>query len=145
MHRDFWQMIRAKWAEKKFLAIGLDTDLERIPDILKQLGARLGLVGFNREIIDATKTHVCAYKLNSAFYEAHGDEGWAALRETILYLNEQAPDVPVIYDGKRADIGNTNEGDIQSAFNNLRADAITIQPYAGRGAVQPFLDKKDKG
>ena len=145
MHRDFWQMIRAKWAEKKFFSIGLDTDRERIPDTFKQLGARLGLIGFNRAIIDATKTHVCAYKLNSAFYEAHGDQGWAALRETIVYINEQAPDVPVIYDGKRADIGNTNEGYIQSAFSNLRADAITIQPYAGRVAVQPFLDKKDKG
>ncbi len=145
MSRDFRKLLEAKWDEGKFLCVGLDPDFEKIPESARKEGTRETIVNFNRAIIDATKDIVCAYKPNSAFYEAHGDEGWSALRETIQYIRDQAPDVAVILDGKRGDIGNTNNGYVESAFNHLHADAVTIQPYLGREAVRPFLDHKDKG
>ncbi|OGG56955.1 orotidine 5'-phosphate decarboxylase, partial [Candidatus Kaiserbacteria bacterium RIFCSPHIGHO2_01_FULL_55_37] len=77
--------------------------------------------------------------------EAHGDEGWQALRETIQYIHEVAPDVAVILDAKRADIGNTNEAYAKSAFEHLHADAITVNPYLGSEPLAPFFDRKDKG
>jgi orotidine-5'-phosphate decarboxylase len=103
------------------------------------------IVTFNRAIIEGTHDLVCAYKLNSAFYEAHGSEGLAALRLTILHIHRIVPDVPVILDAKRADIGNTNKGYVSMAFDYLGADAITVHPYLGEDALRPFLDCADKG
>jgi orotidine-5'-phosphate decarboxylase len=143
--RDFRKLIEAQWAHGRSLCIGLDTEYEKVPQAARQDGVRETIVAFNRAIIDATHDLVCAYKPNSAFYEAHGDEGWRALRETIQYIREQAPEVPVILDAKRADIGNTNKGYVDSAFDHLRVDAITVQPYFGKEAMQPFLERKDKG
>lgn len=143
--RDFRQLLEAQWSQKKFLCIGLDSDFEKIPASLRERGAYEGILAFNRAIIDTTKGVACAYKPNSAFYEAHGDVGLAALRATILYINEQAPSVPVILDAKRADIGNTNEGYAASAFDHLHADAITVHPYLGAEALAPFLERKEKG
>lgn len=143
--RDFKQLIQGQWAQKKFLCVGLDSDFERLPTSLRGSGTREALVSFNRAIVDATKDIVCAYKPNSAFYEAHGEEGFAALRETIAYIHAQAPEVPILLDAKRADIGNTNEGYVISAFDHLDADAITVHPYLGAEAVRPFLDRKEKG
>lgn len=100
---------------------------------------------FNREIVEATGDLVCAFKLNAAFYEARGAEGFEDLKVTIQRANEAFPRVPVILDAKRADIGNTNEGYVKMAFEYLGVDAITVHPYLGREALQPFLDQKDKG
>ncbi|HWB38735.1 MAG TPA: orotidine-5'-phosphate decarboxylase, partial [Candidatus Saccharimonadales bacterium] len=86
-----------------------------------------------------------AYKPNSAFYEAHGSEGIMQLRETCHFLREQYPEIPIVLDFKRADIGNTNSYYTDFAFNRLGVDAVTIHPYLGREAVQPFLDHADKG
>jgi len=143
--RNFRELLEAKWDEKKFLCIGLDSAFEKIPEVARKESARETIVAFNRAIVDATKTFVCAYKPNSAFYEARGDEGWAALRETIQYILEQAPDAPVILDAKRADIGNTNNGYVDSIFGHLQADAVTVHPYLGSEALKPFLDRKEKG
>jgi orotidine-5'-phosphate decarboxylase len=143
--RDFSQLIAEQWAQKKFLCVGLDTDISKIPESFRLLDVREALVAFNRAIVDSTKDLVCAYKPNSAFYEAHGDEGFAALHETIQYIHETAPDVPVILDAKRADIGNTNEGYVASAFEYFLADAVTVHPYLGAEAIAPFLDRKEKG
>lgn len=143
--RNFNDMLRKQWADGKYLCVGLDTDIEKVPEHLRQLGVRKALVSFNRGIVDAVKGTVCAFKPNSAFYEAYGDEGLSALRETIMYINEVAGDVPVILDAKRGDIGNTNLGYITAAFEHLHADAITLHPYLGSDALQPFLDNKEKG
>lgn len=145
MSRDFTQLLEKKWDEQKFLCIGLDTDFEKIPEHLRSHGVREAMVAFNRAIVQATKDLVCAYKPNMAFYEAHGDLGMAALRDTIQYILEVAPDVGVILDAKRADIGNTNAGYAASAFDHLRADAITVHPYLGSEALKPFLDRCEKG
>ncbi len=145
MSRDFRQLLEAQWEQGKFLCVGLDSDFEKIPEAARQAGVGETILAFNRAIIDATRDLVCAYKPNSAFYEAHGDEGWKALRATIQYINEAAPDVPVILDAKRADIGNTNNGYVASAFDHLHADAITVHPYMGGESIKEFLARKEKG
>jgi len=144
-------LLRAKWAEGKFVCVGLDSEFSKIPSAVWQGGNECEvhegntIVAFNRAIVEATKDIVCAYKPNTAFYEAHGAEGIGALQRTIVDIHAIAPDVPVILDAKRADIGNTNKGYVGAAFGFLRADAITVHPYLGAEALQPFLDMKDKG
>jgi orotidine-5'-phosphate decarboxylase len=100
---------------------------------------------FNKAIIDATSSLVCAYKLNSAFYEAEGSSGIEQLRASVAYINETCSTIPVILDAKRADIGNTNNGYVEFAFDYLKVDAITLHPYLGEEALRPFLDRTDKG
>ncbi len=143
--RDFRVMLEARWSEGKFLCVGLDSDLAKIPESVRKEDTRQTLVAFNRAIIDATKDLVCAFKLNSAFYEAHGDEGLAALRETIGYISEIMPEVPVILDAKRGDIGNTNEQYAYATFKHLRADAVTVSPYLGGEPLEAFFKYADKG
>ena len=145
MARHFGDLTTAQWAQQKLLCVRLDSDYEKLPEHLRELGVRQALVAFNRAIVDATKDIAGSYKPNTAFYEAHGDEGWAALRETIQYIHEQAESIPVIVDAKRADIGNTNNGYVDAIFENLRADAITVHPYLGREALAPFLAREEKG
>jgi orotidine-5'-phosphate decarboxylase len=143
--RDFNELLKKQWDQNKFVCVGLDTDPEKIPESAQKGSMRETVVAFNRVIVDATKDIVCAYKPNSAFYEAYGDEGMAALRETIFYIQESAPDVPVILDAKRGDIANTNEHYARSAFDHLRADAITVLPFLGGEPLKPFFDRKEKG
>ena len=87
--RNFRAMLEEKWAQQKFLCVGLDPEFEKIPEHLKGNGVHHALLAFNRAIVDATKDIVCAYKPNSAFYEAHGDIGWDVMREPIQYIREQ--------------------------------------------------------
>ncbi|MDO8513947.1 MAG: orotidine-5'-phosphate decarboxylase [bacterium] len=146
--RNFRELLENQWEQDKFLCVGLDSDFEKVPEAARPpAGGGVGetIVSFNRAIIDATKDLVCAFKPNSAFYESHGDEGWKALRETIQYINEVAPDVPVILDAKRGDIANTNAAYTASTFDHLRADAVTVQPYLGGEPLAPFFARKDKG
>lgn len=147
MSRNFRELLEAQWSTGKFLCVGLDSDFEKIPEAARPSGGGIGdtILAFNRAIVDATHDLVCAYKPNSAFYEAHGDEGWKALRATIQYINDIAPEVPIILDAKRADIGNTNNGYVASAFDHLHADAITVHPYMGGESLKEFLARKDKG
>ncbi|MEK7110044.1 MAG: orotidine-5'-phosphate decarboxylase [Patescibacteria group bacterium] len=100
---------------------------------------------FNKTIIEATHDLVCSYKLNTAFYESIGHEGIKALKDTCNYLIKKYPEIPIIIDAKRADIGNTNRGYVQFVFTYLGADAVTVHPYLGEEAIRPFLDCKDKG
>jgi orotidine-5'-phosphate decarboxylase len=100
---------------------------------------------FNMEIIEATHDLVSAYKPNSAFYEARGADGVLQLKMTMDYLRDNYPEIVTIDDAKRADIGSTNEGYAQSIFDYFGFDGVTIHPYLGREAMQPFLDREDKG
>lgn len=137
------------------LCVGLDSEIDKFPDFLKQRGHLAGtIMSFNYGIIDATKDVVCAYKPNIAFYEAEGNEGLTALSYTMRYLQESAPDVLRLLDAKRGDIGNTNKGYVRGAFEDLGAEAITLAPYLGGsiikdgerrlGSLEPFLADKDK-
>lgn len=152
MSETFREMLDAQWAQGRFVCVGLDSELGKIPDGLRlnqffKDGTDVAdvVVEFNRAIIEATADLVCAYKPNVAFYEALGSDGLKALKGTIEAINAVAPDVPVILDAKRADIGNTNAGYVQMAFEFLGADAITVNPYLGAEALQPFLARRDKG
>lgn len=125
------------------LCVGLDPDTSKLPEPFR--GSNDPLFGFNKAIIDATADLVCAFKPNSAFYEARGADGIYELKKTCDYVKEYYPDIPIILDFKRGDIGNTNDNYVKFAFDYLGVDAVTIQPYQGRTALQPFLDRKDKG
>ena len=151
MERNFRQLLEERWSVKNFVCVGLDSKFEKIPESAHRPGHECAvgiantMVEFNREIVEATQDMVCAYKLNIAFYEEQGNEGLNALARTIADIHRFAPHVPVILDAKRADIGNTNNSYVEAAFNWLRADAITVHPYLGKEAMQPFLDQKNKG
>ncbi|MBI3633957.1 MAG: orotidine-5'-phosphate decarboxylase [Candidatus Vogelbacteria bacterium] len=147
MPRNFIQLIKSRWKEGKFVCVGLDSDYEKIPEHLKKKGWSIGktIFEFNKRIIDATHDLVCAYKPNSAFYEAYGEEGMGALKKTCDYILKSAPTVAIILDAKRGDIGRTNEMYARFAFDWLRADAITVSPYLGEKSLSNFLDRKDKG
>ena len=120
------------------VCVGLDSDAAKLPTGIDQLA-------FNKAIVDATHDLVCAYKPNTAFYEAQGAGGIQALKDTCDYIRSVAPEVLIILDAKRADIGNTNAGYVQFAYEYLGADAITLHPYLGGEALEPFLARGHKG
>jgi len=125
------------------VCIGLDSELTKIPKhLLKESDP---IFNFNKAIIDATHDLVCAYKPNIAFYEAEGIKGLQSLKKTVDYLRKKYPAIPIICDAKRADIGNTNIGYVKNIFDYFGFDAVTVNPYLGKEAIEPFLDQKDKG
>src|SRR3989344_5548808 len=125
------------------LCVGLDADFAKIPK--RFLSQKFPQFEFNKWIIKETHQYAVAFKANSAFYEARGDKGMKELKMTMDYLIKNYPDVFTILDAKRADIGNTNNGYVTSIFDWLNFDAVTIHPYLGQEAVQPFLNREDKG
>jgi len=126
------------------LCVGLDADLDKLPEKFKKLGGALAQFEFNKYIIDSTKEYAAAFKPNVAFYEARGVEGMQALKNTMDYLHENHSDIFTILDAKRADIGNTNNGYVTAIFDWLGFDAVTVNPYLGSEAISPFLERKDK-
>lgn len=128
--------------KRSFLCVGLDTDLRKIPEHLMR--TENPMLTFNRAIIDATAGSCVAYKPNVAFYESMGAFGVQVLEHTVAYIREQYPDQFIIIDGKRGDIGNTGMHYARSAYEYLKADALTVAPYMGQDSVKPFLEYKDK-
>lgn len=129
-------------AKKSFLCVGLDTDIKKIPQHL--LNEEDPVFAFNKAIIDATSEDAVAYKPNTAFYEVYGAKGWASLEKTINYIKENHPEIFVIADAKRGDIGNTSANYARAFFETLKADALTVAPYMGVDSVEPFLGFDDK-
>lgn len=125
------------------LCIGLDSDINKLPSHIKIKDNPQ--FEFNKAIIDATYDLVCAYKPNSAFYEAEGAVGIQQLKMTMDYISAKYPEIVTIVDAKRADIGNTNRGYTKFIYDWLGADAVTLHPYLGKEALKPFLDRKEKG
>lgn len=146
----FFTKLDARWEKGGRVCVGLDPDPEKVADIEGRdwVGDPDDIIAFNREIIDATSDIVLAYKPNAGFYTNTDDY---VLHETLQYLREHAPDVPLIFDGKRGDIGNTNKGYVREAFDIYPGadepgfDAITIHGYLGLEANRPFLDRQDQG
>lgn len=132
-----YQQIRAK---KSFLCVGLDTDVRKIPLSLTSKSKHDAVFEFNKAIIDATADLCVAYKPNMAFYEVNGARGWDSLAHTVQYLREHHPEIMIIADAKRGDISNTASMYAKSMFDSMDFDAVTIAPYMGRDAVQPFLE-----
>ena len=131
----FQKLTAAVKKNNSLLCVGLDPDPQQMP-------ADTGILEFNRAIIDATRHLVCAYKLNFAFYEAAGTEGFEILKSTVDYI---AGDIPVIGDAKRGDIGNTAKAYARSIFSNLGFDAATVNPYLGFDSIEPFIQYRDRG
>lgn len=126
--------------KRSLLCVGLDTDVAKIPEFLKTEFEN-PVLEFNKRIINATKDYTVAYKINTAFYEAEGSNGWYNLEETIKLIPK---DCFIIADAKRADIGNTSEMYARAFFQKLKADAVTVAPYMGKDSVTPFLNYPDK-
>lgn len=136
------QLIEQIRLKKSFLCIGLDVDLEKIPQHL--LKEEDPIFAFNKAIVDATH-HLCvAYKPNTAFYEAYGIKGWKSLEKTIKYINEKHPEIFTIADAKRGDIGNTSSMYAKAFFEDLAFDSVTVAPYMGKDSVEPFLAFENK-
>ena len=122
-----------------YLCVGLDSDLSKIPAHLRD--SKDPVFEFNQKIIDATKDHCVAYKINTAFYEADGKKGWETMERTVDYIPQTHFKIA---DAKRGDIGNTSTQYARAFFETLKFDAITVAPYMGEDSVRPFLEYKDK-
>ncbi|MBN4051955.1 orotidine-5'-phosphate decarboxylase [Cytophagaceae bacterium AH-315-L13] len=133
------ELIQEIKSKASYLCIGLDTDITKIPEFL--LDTNNPILEFNKLIIDATKDFCVAYKLNTAFYECHGADGWNTLHETLNHIPEN---IFTIADGKRGDIGNTATMYAKAFFENMNFDSATVAPYMGSDAAIPFLDFKGK-
>lgn len=129
--------------KKSFLCVGLDTDINKIPEFLFD-DTDDNIFAFNKAIIDATADLCVAYKPNLAFYESLGIQGWEALERTVEYIREEYPDQFIIADAKRGDIGNTSAMYARTFFGNLDFDAVTVAPYMGEDSVTPFLNYEGK-
>jgi len=125
------------------VCVGLDSAFDKLPESIKSHEHQQ--FAFNKAIIDATHDLVCAYKPNPAFYEARGDIGIKELKLTCDYLKKTYPEIPIILDAKRGDIGNTNEGYAAYVFDYLQADAITVMPYMGIESLSVFFNHEGKG
>ena len=136
------ELIRQIKAKQSFLCVGLDSDPKKLPKHLSQDAE--GVLTFNKAIIDATAPFAVAYKPNAAFYEALGWKGVKALEETVSYIRENYPDVIVILDAKRGDIGNTSALYARAAFEEMGVDVLTVAPYMGSDSVGPFLEYEGK-
>ncbi|GAF05678.1 orotidine-5'-phosphate decarboxylase [Saccharicrinis fermentans] len=125
-----------------FLCVGLDTDINKIPRFL--LETTDPLFAFNKEIIDATHKYTVAYKPNLAFYESMGVSGWNSLEKTVNYIRYNYPDIFIIADAKRGDIGNTSNMYAKAFFDTMDFDSVTVAPYMGEDSVKPFMTYVDK-
>jgi orotidine 5''-phosphate decarboxylase, subfamily 2 len=131
--------------KRSFLCVGLDTDVNKIPEFLFDREGDLDpIFEFNKSIIDATAEYCVAYKPNLAFYESLGLQGWDVLERTIDYIREKYPDQFLIADAKRGDIGNTSAMYARTFFGALDFDSVTVAPYMGEDSVSPFLTYENK-
>lgn len=145
-------------AKRTMLCVGLDVDFAKMPECIKVLaengelifdgesfkGTARSIVEFNKAIIDATAAHCVAYKPNLAFYECYGIDGMRALDATVDYIRSHYPEIFLIADAKRGDIGNTAKMYAKAFFETMDFDAVTVAPYMGADSVTPFLEKKGK-
>ena len=138
-HQQLFEQIQKK---RSFLCVGLDTDILLIPEYL--IHTSDPIFSFNKEIIDATAKYTVAYKPNLAFYESLGSEGWESLEKTVNYVRSNYPEIFLIADAKRGDIGNTSNLYARAFFEKLNFDAVTVAPYMGEDSVKPFMTYNDK-
>lgn len=124
--------------KKSFLCVGLDTDMAKVPNFIKTQ------FEFNRRIIDSTANYCIAFKINTAFYEVYGIQGWQEMIKTCEYIKQNYPHHLLILDAKRGDIGNTSDMYARTFFESLQSDAVTINPYMGSDSISPFLNYKNK-
>ena len=136
------QLIHQIFTKKTFLCVGLDTDISKIPEHLKNESDPI--FAFNKAIIDATAPYCVAYKPNLAFYESYGLKGMMAFEKTIQYLKNHYSTHFIIADAKRGDIGNTSKMYARTFFEEYDLDSVTVAPYMGEDSVKPFLEYNGK-
>ena len=136
------QLIHQIFTKKTFLCVGLDTDISKIPEHLKNESDPI--FAFNKAIIDATAPYCVAYKPNLAFYESYGLKGMMAFEKTIQYLKNHYPTHFIIADAKRGDIGNTSKMYARTFFEEYDLDSVTVAPYMGEDSVKPFFEYEGK-
>ena len=129
-------------SKKTFLCLGLDTDIEKIPQHL--LAQDDPVFQFNKLLVDRLSNKIAAVKINTAFYEARGVDGWNSLEKTIKYIRENHTDLFTIADAKRADIGNTSKMYAKAFFEKMQFHSITLSPYMGHDSVTQFLNYENK-
>ncbi len=128
--------------KKSFLCVGLDTDYYKLPKFLLEL--EYPVFEFNKHIINSTAKYTVAFKINTAFYESLGAAGWISLELTVNYIKENYPDILIIADAKRSDIGNTAMMYAKTFFKTMDFDALTISPFMGKDSVEPFFKSENK-
>ena len=128
--------------KKSFLCVGLDVDLDKVPEHIKTMADPL--FEFSKAIIDATAAYAVAYKPNIAFFETYGPDGMISLKRVMNYLNENHPEIFTIADAKRGDIGNTATRYAKAYYETYSFDSITVAPYMGKDSVEPFLSFDEK-
>ncbi|HPF53002.1 MAG TPA: orotidine-5'-phosphate decarboxylase [Draconibacterium sp.] len=128
--------------KRSFLCVGLDTDIQKIPQHLLETSDPV--FSFNKEIIDATAEFTVAYKPNLAFYESQGSKGMMSLEKTVSYVKSKFPNIFLIADAKRGDIGNTSNLYARAFFGKQNYDAVTVAPYMGEDSVKPFMTYPEK-
>ncbi len=141
----FWDRLAASVQRRdSLLCVGLDPDPQCLPSRFadRRKGILAGLGAWNRHVIEATMPWACAYKPNLAFYLWHGPAGLELLQDTMAAI---PPEVPVILDGKFGDLASSAQGYAVLAFAELGVDAVTVNPYLGQDALEPFLTWADKG
>lgn len=131
------QLVKQIKEKRSFLCVGLDSDIKKMPACIKD--NEDAIFDFNKAIIDATAPYTVAYKPNLAFYEAFGVKGWISFEKTVKYIKENYPEIFIIADAKRGDIGNTSALYARSFFEEMKVDSITVAPYMGEDSVKPFL------
>lgn len=136
------ELFRNIQRKKSFLCVGLDTDYKKIPRML--LDSEYPIFEFNKRIVDATASLAVAYKPNLAFYETMGAAGLMSLEMTINHIRKEHPDLFIIADAKRGDIGNTSRMYANAYFKTFDCDAITLSPYMGHDSISPFLEEDEK-
>lgn len=138
----FRQSLTRAWAKNNsLLCVGLDPDPAKFPVCLQ--GWDGNILEFCKAIVDATADLVCAFKPQIAYFAAHRAE--EQLEDLITHIHSAHPDIPVILDAKRGDIGSTATQYALEAFARYQADAVTVNPYLGRDSVEPYLEYADKG
>ena len=130
--------------KQSFLCVGLDTDVNKIPEFMFDKYEGDYIYEFNKQIIDATAKYCVAYKPNLAFYESLGLQGWDVLERTVDYIRSNYPDMFLIADAKRGDIGNTSAMYARTFFGAMDFDSVTVAPYMGEDSVSPFLTYEGK-
>ncbi len=138
----FIEKLSAAWsANNSLLCVGLDPDITKLPSHLQQQPD--GIFTFCKEIIDATAATACAFKPQIAYFSAIRAED--QLEAICEYLRKNYPQIPIVMDAKRGDIGATAEQYAREAFERYGADAVTVSPYMGFDSVAPYLEWKDRG
>lgn len=151
------QLYKQIQSKKTMLCVGLDVDYDKMPEHIKGLatsevaikgrlfgGKSRSIIEFNKAIIDATAPYCVAYKPNLAFYECYGDDGLRALEATVEYIRTTYPEMFLIADAKRGDIGNTAKKYAKAFFEAMDFDAVTLSPYMGQDSILPFLEYEGK-